>query len=246
MKDKDIEKWRYDNRAKLILAKKQQNNFNEIATYLETPYNHYFKFLEMSKGQHSLLEICAGMGERTGFLIDLSNKVCSTDLSQKSVEVMNGLFSDCANFSAEVADMEKLPFNDEIFNVVCCSGGLSYGDNSVVMSEIYRVLKYDGVMIVVDSLNNNPLYRFNRYIHYLRGNRSKSTLTRMPTINLINRYAQKFGYVEVKYFGAITWTFPLLSMVLTEKALTEFSNWIDATFNIKRSAFKFVMMAVKK
>jgi len=38
----------------------------------------------------------------------------------------------------------------------------------------------------------------------------------------------------------------LLSRVLTEKVMTEFSNWIDVVFNIKRSAFKFVMMAVKK
>ena len=102
-----------------------------------------------------------------------------------------------------------------------------------------------GVMIVVDSLNNNPIYRFNRYMHYLKGNRSKSTLVRMPTISLIDEYAKKFGHVEVKYFGVITWIYPLLSKVLTEKVLTEFSNWIDVVFNIKRSAFKFVMMAVK-
>jgi len=107
-------------------------------------------------------------------------------------------------------------------------------------------LNRGGVMIVVDSLNNNLIYRFNRYMHYLKGNRSKSTLVRMPTINLIDKYTKKFGYSEVRYFGAVTWIFPLLSRVLTEKVMTEFSNWIDVVFNIKRSAFKFVMMAVKK
>ena len=39
-------------------------------------------------------------------------------------------------FSAEVVDMEKLPFD-----VVCSAGSLSYGDNEVVMNEIYRALK---------------------------------------------------------------------------------------------------------
>jgi hypothetical protein len=100
-------------------------------------------------------------------------------------------------------------------------------------------------MIVVDSLNNNPVYRFNRYLHYLRGNRSKSTLTRMPTVSLLDKYTKKFGHTEVKYFGAITWVYPLLSKVLTEKVMSEFSNRIDTIFNIKRSAFKFVMMVVK-
>jgi hypothetical protein len=101
-------------------------------------------------------------------------------------------------------------------------------------------------MIVIDSLNNSPVYRLNRYIHYLKGNRSKGTLIRMPTISLIDKYSQKFGHVEVKFFGAITWMFPLLSKVLSEQVLTKLSNWIDASFNIQGSAFKFVMMVVKK
>ena len=68
----------------------------------------------------------------------------STDISSKSIEVMRNKFSKYSNFSAEVADMEKLPFADESFDVVCSVGSLSYGDNTVVMNEIYRVLKSRG------------------------------------------------------------------------------------------------------
>ena len=100
-------------------------------------------------------------------------------------------------------------------------------------------------MIAIDSLNDNPIYRFNRYMHYLKGNRSKSTLIRMPTMSLIDKYTEKFGHAEVKFFGAIIWAFPLLSKVLSEQALTKLSNLIDTRFNIRGSAFKFVMMAVK-
>jgi hypothetical protein len=101
-------------------------------------------------------------------------------------------------------------------------------------------------MIAIDSLNDNPIYRFNRYMHYLKGNRSKSTLIRMPTMSLIDKYTEKFGHAEVKFFGAITWAFPLLSKVLSEQALTKLSNWIDVSFNIQGSAFKFVIMLEKK
>ena len=102
-----------------------------------------------------------------------------------------------------------------------------------------------GVMIAIDSLNDNPIYRFNRYMHYLKGNRSKSTLMRMPTMSLIDKYTEKFGHAEVKFFGAITWTFPLLSKILSEQAVIKLSNWIDIKFNIRESAFKFVIMLEK-
>ena len=220
MIDKDIEKIRYDKRAELLLNTDRIRHLEKSKKYLNTPYEHYFKVLkEQESCQSKLLEIGAGMGENTEPLVDMTYEVCATDISPKSVKLMNNVFYECANFSAEVADMEKLPFDDESFNVVCSAGSLSYGDNAVVMNEIYRVLKPEGVMIVVDSLNNNPIYRFNRYIHYLKGNRSKSTLVRMPTISLIDKYTKKFGHVEVKFFGAITWIFPLLSKVLTEQVI---------------------------
>ena len=70
--------------------------------------------------------------------------------------------------------MELLPFDNEIFDIVACAGGLSYGDNKLVLNEIYRVLKPKGMFICIDSLNENPIYKFNRYLHYLRGNRTKA------------------------------------------------------------------------
>lgn len=246
MIDKDIERRRYDNRANIFLNSNSLDNFDKIPAYLNTPYQYYFYLLEKKSGQFKLLEIGAGMGEKTSLLIDMSFKVISTDLSQKSVEVMRNKFSKCSNFSAKVADMEKLPFDNESFDVVCSAGSLSYGDNTVVMNEIYRVLKKGGAMIAVDSLNNNPVYRLNRYMHYLKGNRSKSTLIQMPTISLIDKYTEKFGHAEVRFFGAITWIFPLLSKILSEQLVAKLSNWIDVKFNIKGSAFKFVIILLKK
>ena len=246
MIDKDIEKHRYDNRANIFLDSNNLYHFDKIPTYLNTPYQYYFHLLKRKSGQSKLLEIGAGMGENTSSLLDMSFKVTSTDISSKSVEVMRNKFSKYSNFSVEVADMEKLPFNNESFDVVCSAGSLSYGDNDTVLNEIHRVLKPDGVFIVIDSLNNNPIYRFNRYMHYLKGDRSKSTLIRMPTMSLIDKYTGKFGHAKVKFFGTITWAFPLLSKVLSEQALTKLSNLIDTRFNIRGSAFKFVMMAVKK
>jgi ubiquinone/menaquinone biosynthesis C-methylase UbiE len=245
MIDKDIERHRYDNRANIFLDSNNFYHFDKIPTYLNTPYQYYFHLLEERSSQSKLLEIGAGMGKNTSSLLNMSFKVTATDISSKSVEVMRNKFSKYSNFSVEVADMEKLPFADESFDVVCSVGSLSYGDNTVVMNEIYRVLKSKGVMIAIDSLNDNPIYRFNRYMHYLKGNRSRSTLMRMPTMSLIDKYTEKFGHAQVRFFGTITWAFPLLSKVLSEQAVTKLSNWIDAKLNIKGSAFQFVIILEK-
>jgi ubiquinone/menaquinone biosynthesis C-methylase UbiE len=158
---------------------------------------------------------------------------------------LNKKYSKYKNFSSKVADMEKLPFKNESFDVICSAGSLSYGDNNLVMKEIYRVLKLGGVAVLVDSLNNNPIYRLNRYINYIKGNRTESTLKRMPNVNLIDEYIKKFGYGKVKFFGSISWAFPILKLLLSEKLITKISNFLDKYFKIKKSAFKFVLILNK-
>lgn len=243
MNDKKIELNRYDKRAQEILDNK--NYEIKVPSYLNLAHNYYFNLFKKLNKKSKLLEIGSGTGDYTFKLIEMSFDVCATDLSEKSVEVMNKRYSQYKNFSSKIADMEKLPFDNESFDIICSAGSLSYGDSSIVMNEIYRVLKYNGIVIFVDSLNNNPIYKLNRYIHYLRNNRTKSTLKQTADINLINKYIKKFGEGDVKYFGSITWLFPLLKILLKDELICKLSNWVDRVFNIKYSAFKFVLILKK-
>ena len=68
----------------------------------------------------------------------------------------------------------------------------------------------------------------------------------MPTISLIDKYTEKFGHAKISYFCNISWLFPLLSIILSKHAITKLSNWTDAKFDIKGSAFKFLIILVKK
>ena len=185
------------------------------------------------------------MGENTEFLLNQGFNVHATDISSKSVEFLKKKYASYSLFEAEVADMESLPFKDNSFDVICSAGSLSYGDNSIVMNEIYRVLVKGGIFIAIDSLNNNPIYKLNRYIHFLLGNRSKSTLQRMPTIKLLEKYTVKFDNVEVAYFGSLTWLFPILRKFLNDDLMKEISSSFDKKINIKKSAFKFTIKAIK-
>ena len=246
MTDKNIEKKRYDDRAiKLIEA----NNFEVplgLHSYMMEPIDSYKKNLlaNVFNGAR-VLEIGAGMGENTEFLLNQGFNVHATDISSKSVEFLKKKYASYSLFEAEVSDMESLPFKDNSFDVICSAGSLSYGDNSIVMNEIYRVLVKGGIFIAIDSLNNNPIYKLNRYIHFLLGNRSKSTLQRMPTIKLLEKYTVKFDNVEVAYFGSLTWLFPILRKFLNDDLMKEISSSFDKKINIKKSAFKFTIKAIK-
>ena len=227
----------------LVLKKLKLQNYEGptgLAPHLQDPVSSYKNLLAGLPHGSKVLEIGAGMGENTEFLLELGLEVCATDISSISVEVLVNKFAKHDSFNAEVADMERLPFSDNSFSVVCSAGSLSYGDNSIVMNEIYRVLDKGGAFIALDSLSNNPIYKVNRYLHFFLGNRTKSTLERMPTVGLINSYAVKFGKADVAYFGSLTWLFPILTKFLSDESIRVISDRFDKKFNVKKSGFNLL------
>jgi len=249
--DKVEECNRYDKRAANLLA----TDHAVITEYLGAlsiplPLRSPYLFFEEKIARHvtqstKVLEIGSGTGLHTGTLLGAGGEVIATDISPSSLKVLRLSHKCNDRLQTQVADMEALPFSDAFFDVVTSAGSLSYGDNDVVLSEIYRVLKPSGMLIAVDSLNNNPVYRFNRYLHYLRNNRTKSTLVRMPTIKLIQKYERNFGKVDVKYFGSISWLMLFLGKFLSSSDCAYISDSVNAFIKPKRSAFKFVMVATK-
>jgi glycosyltransferase involved in cell wall biosynthesis len=240
--DKIEEKFRFNKSAYNYFFKKQ---LHKVKKYLLSPDEYYHNLLRKYK-KKKVLEIGSGIGENTAPLIKMNNKICCTDISAKSIHVLNKRFSKHKNFSSKICEMEKLPFRNSSFDIVCGAGILSYSDAKKSIMEFNRVLKLGGAIILMDSLNENFIYRLNRYIHYLRGNRSKTINSRIPDLNLINYLIKKFGYGEVKFFGSLTWLFPLLNFFLSEKLIKSFSDWFDVKFNIKKSAFKFTLLLIKK
>ena len=245
MNDKEIEKNRYNNSAIGAFENNSILNIDELALPLRVPYIYYRKMIqEYVYESANVLEIGAGMGENTEFLLATGAKVYATDISEHSLSVMGKRFN-TNKLTTQVADMEKLPFADQSFDAIVSAGSLSYGDNDKVLNEIHRVLKVKGVFIVIDSLNNNPIYRFNRYIHYLKGERSLSVIERAPDLKLLDKYGQKFDKIETQFFGSISYLVPLMNKIFGEQSSTKIVNNIDKIFTIKRSAFKFVMIVKK-
>ena len=166
--DKQIEHNRYDVRAGRELETFSAENMSKLgaqlfAEYLRTPYLYFESVLQSQlNGEHKVLEIGAGAGQHTDILVKSGADVTATDISGNSLKLLQQRIKQQLNLdvATKVADMEKLPFDDNSFDYVVCAGSLSYGDPQTVNAEFKRVLKPGGSIVCVDSLNHNPIYRW--------------------------------------------------------------------------------------
>ena len=247
--DKFIEKERYDQRAKRHVSQlKTLATFgsSRISLVLRAPYLAYEAVInERISKDMSILELTAGTGLHTFALAQIGAKVLATDISPVSLELLKSelaftglLIETC------VADMEQLPLADNLFDVITCAGGLSYGEPARVQSEVFRLLKPGGSFICVDSLNHNPIYRFNRWLHWrVKKDRTRSTLIRMPTMNRMRRLGEHFESWELEGFGAASWLLSPLSRIIGSTICARLSTLCDRLPGARRMAFKFVFVA---
>ena len=243
-KDKEIEKKRYNSRAFEASNTIKTFSIQSIPKFLRKPYEiYYIRLNQYINKKTSVLELAAGMGEHTQTLVNIGADLTVTDISEESLKIIEKAYGN--RLVTKVADIENLPFKDKLFDVICCAGSLSYGSHFKVRDEIYRVLKNDGIFISVDSLDNNIIYKLNRYFNYLMGRRSRSVTKRAPSLNLLKLYEEKFNCEKIDFFGAITWLKPILSPIIGINSFSKFSDWFDKYFNIKKSAFKFVIVLTK-
>jgi len=249
--DKHIELNRFESRAEKLLLDDNVNFLNgseSMPEYLRPPYIFFEKKIRnLIKKNDKVLEIGSGTGLHTDSLIKTGAYVTATDISQNSLHVLEHNLSKSKKSGGRlrtlVADMENLPFQDKSFDVVASAGSLSYGDSKIVDKEIRRVLKPNGFFICVDSLNNNPIYKFNRYLHYLQGTRSKMTLINMPSIKRLEKLTQLYSEVEVGFWGSISYLMPFIKIITGAENAKKISDFVDKLFCVRKSAFKFVLVA---
>jgi len=253
--DKERERFRYDQRARQKLQQGEPGSQGllgaaGIRPELRAPYADYEQqILARSRKGSRVLDLCCGTGLLSLIAHPAGAKIFVSDLSQKNVELAcliakkNGV-----TISGKTADAESLPFADGSFDLVTCAGSLSYFDHGRGLNEISRVLTDGGFFICVDSLNHHPFYRLNRWLHYLRGNRTVSTLLRMPTINIFSEFEANLGPVIYKrFFGIFSFLIPLLRPLCGGAGTALVMDRLDHLFYFwHRYAFKFVAVAQKR
>jgi ubiquinone/menaquinone biosynthesis C-methylase UbiE len=255
MDDKQIEQQRYNNSSASLLDILEKDKkllhvlgADNFPPYLRQPYLYYHELINSkTSASKKQLDLCCGNGMHSFTGAKNGASVIALDYADQSIEICNqrkGILK--LNVDFRTADVQTLSFEDNTFDIVTCAGSLSYLNNDIFLHEVHRVLKKEGVFICVDSFNHNPVYRLNRYIHYLRGDRSYGTLVKMPNMGTIRLIRKIYSNVDVKYFGIFTFLAPVLKIFLSPQIINQIINKLDKFFPfLRRYAFKIVISATK-
>lgn len=104
------------------------------------------------KGYKRVLDIGCGYGKHSIYLAENDFNVSSIDINSQALEWLRAYIGEKSinNITVLKADINKLPFKDDYFDVVICSSVLHHQclkqiQNSI--SEIHRVLKQQGCLL---------------------------------------------------------------------------------------------------
>jgi SAM-dependent methyltransferase len=246
--DKLIERERYNRRAleqldASFVASLGLDGAAALPLEIQAPYRYYENVIGAAvRPRIRVLDICCGNGVHTIGAARLGGDVTACDLAESNLELVERRAHRAGlKIKTVVADAEALPFAEGAFDLVTCAGSLSYVQLDLFLREVTRVLRPGGIFVCVDSLNHNPIYRFNRFVHFLRGHRSRSTLRRIPDRRTLLALKLAFPDLVVKYFGVGSFLMPPVRFLFGSNRAARFNDWMDEKLPFARDwAFKIV------
>ncbi len=152
--------------------------YNGVAeTYFDRYFDPYYtgysfqirkqRVLEFLEGvQGRVLDVACGPGVMIPDLVRLGFEYWGLDLAPCMVEEAKHRFGHLPRVSLYNAPAEQLPFGDCFFDAVICVGAIEYTEYKRALSEMLRVLRPGGRLIVAFSNNRSPYHLWRRYIFY--------------------------------------------------------------------------------
>ncbi len=153
------------------------------------------------------LDLGCGIGQFTKWFMDQGYEVTSSDISNIALEKVREFNSNVVR-----ADMrEKLPFNDNEFDVVFANLSIHYfsdSDTKKLMSEIKRILKKDGLFIgsvngiqgldgikaTAEVLDHHFYYNKDKYIRLFDVDDVKKYLNIFDILKVEEKETKRFGH----------------------------------------------------
>lgn len=245
--DSRIEEDRYETRARDALASPDfaaSLNPLENDPILDESKIYYENVIEsfLLPGA-AVLEIGAGTGDYSWKAVSKQVNMTLLDISKSALEISKLKFGNKAKYVQ--GDMEDLPFPNSHFDFVISAGSLSYGHYETVRNEILRVLRPNGTIIILDSLNHNLFFKLNRFRHFLQGKRTLSTIRRIPTILTIEDLRKYFQSLDVTFFGRHLILYKISRLLFGRRLAKKILYWCDIYFPNNHRSFKFVAIASK-
>ncbi len=158
------------------------------------------------KDARRLLDLGCGTGF---FLAELSERhpgAVGLDISHDMLKVSGQYVPEARLVTG---DAERLPFKTGGFDVVFCKGSLHHTRNHVsFLEECGRMLGRDGVLVMSEPCNDNPLIRLARKILYRKSkhfDEGDEGFTRRGIVSLCERAG--FEVLKVKRYGVLAYVF---------------------------------------
>lgn len=96
-----------------------------------------------------VLDIASGEGYGTSLLADVARKVFGVDISVKDVEKARLKYGNKKNLNYINGSVYEIPFEDDYFDLVVSFETIEHvKEHDIVLKEIKRVLKKDGILII--------------------------------------------------------------------------------------------------
>jgi SAM-dependent methyltransferase len=214
----------------------------DISPVHRPPFDYYYELIKNNiKPSMTVLELGSGMGRHTGILIETGASIYVNDISSEALKVCKRMNPEIHRVIESSMDDTKLDPNS--IDVIVSCGALSYVDPKKLDQEIIRLLRPNGKIIIIDSLNENPIYKINRFIRFLLGKRSWNSIRRIPSLQRINLLRGYFQHSEIKFFGSYLWIILPLKVFLNSDQISKINSNLEKRFKSRRHAFKFVLIA---
>jgi SAM-dependent methyltransferase len=245
---KVVERRRYDEAAARTLrgGVPDRQGSASAPPQFRAPYEDYERRVrEAARPGATALEIGAGEGAFSLVAAGEGRTLVATDISPVALRVASERASLAGHrLHCIVADAERLPLRDASFDLVTSAGVLYCLDMDRVSAEVRRVLRPDGSWVLVDSLDENPVYRINRWIGYLRRRRTQLAVENIPTTASLRTLRRQFASVQIHYHGVLTFLSPLLRPLFGAERTGALVHAADARLGwLRRWAFKVVVVA---
>ena len=145
-----------------------------------------------------------------------------------------------------LASMDKIPLTDGSLDGIASFGSLAYADPISTDSEILRVIRKGGSVVIVDTLNNWSIYRVKRYLNYLLGRRTNTVFKRIPKMQRIKNLAENFQSYELEYYGFLYPFEKPLRLIFGRKIALKIISKYDRMFSNRFNCLKFMLVLKHK